>query len=1560
VSTTEETLADLVGLARRYVDQSARDIDISPATRRAVLTALGIDLSSAAAAQAELARLQREAQTPLPPLVVVTADMETSVRFKVPQKRFTFTIALEDGERLTGSFSGAEAKFPSMPAGYHRLTSEDGASAWIFCAPDQCYRPSFIDEGIRSFGIAAQVYSLGRDDDYGIGDLGHVFDLAQGCGSLGADLLGLSPLHALFPCDRSKVSPYSPSSRFFIDPIYIDPAVVAGARGPKVSAPGPAIVRRLVDFHAVWETKSRMLRDLWEAHKAEFCEDSAFRAFLAEQGDRLRLQACFDALSYHFAQQGLPSSNAWPAAYRDALSPEVKAFSAANSDEILYWSWLQWVADTQLHAAASQAMHAGMEIGLYRDLAVGADLYGSEAWSDPGAWCTDLSVGAPPDPLGPKGQDWGLPPLNPRRLIADGLATFRALVAANMRHAGAIRIDHAFQLQRLFVIPRGRPASEGAYLDYPFEAMLAVLRIESHRANCAVIAEDLGNGPKDFSARIMRDGIFSYRIVSFERTNDGSFVAPHAYPPHSLASINTHDLPTFAGWWRGLDIDLRECFGVYSAEEWRREKAGRKAERAAFLSALHDEHLTEAPEVPEPAARSAALRYLARTSSALAIVSLEDAGGELSQPNIPGLADGYPNWRRRLNQTIDTMLAPYGDLAKTAALLAQEGRGARRKQFEVAMQVPRATYRLQLNRDFTLQAAAAVVPKLKALGISHLYLSPITAATAGSTHGYDVINPSQINPELGGRDAFNQLIESVQQAGMGVIVDIVPNHMSASPENPWWASVLEMGPASPCAAFFDIDWHRHPDGKLVLPVLPKPCALMLESGEIKLHFEPESGRFVIEAGPKLPVAPRDYGDILRHCASRYEGATGQVLTDLARHGSRSDLAEICRRKPKIALAIDEALDAMAATQPDFVADLLNRQHWRAVYWRSGRSDINYRRFFEIDSLAGLRIESAEVFDAVHALTFDLVKQGLIQGLRIDHIDGLADPYLYLERLQRRVGPGFYVVVEKILGVDEVLPNWPAAGTTGYDALRILDGVFLDPRGDDEIDALYAEVDARSEDPHAMLISIKTQIVETSFAPELGKLVDLAQAARHKHTPCGDISRECLRVVLRDFIAHLRVYRTYFDGGSSRPEDLKLVEGTIARMRESGEQDPYAIECLIWLLLGTPDANSDKALHAEFRTRLQQLSGPVMAKAQEDTLFYRHHRLVVRNEVGGEPMAPTMTLAEFHAANARRRMHHPATLVATSTHDTKRGEDTRARLTALAQHPILIKELWQSWMHTALDLGYGDVEPADHFMAFQNVLGAWPLDPDDEPGGTNAYVFADRIGQFLTKALREGKLRSSWTAPRTDYEARLLKAVLAIASNSEFQRSTLQSRQLMNTHGMWISLSRTVLKCTVPGIPDFYQGCEGWDLSLVDPDNRRPVPFDIPMRAQGPLSQLIAAWPDGRVKCELTRRLLTLRASDPDLFAFGSYEPIQTEPHSPWILFRRCYEGDTLIVAVMRYFAADWEGPMLPPDAYEELATRIELPAMQNMLVDNSRFGGTASSWPEFSEGLPFCIMRSTR
>ncbi|KIZ33829.1 malto-oligosyltrehalose synthase, partial [Rhodopseudomonas palustris] len=863
--------------------------------------------------------------------------------------------------------------------------------------------------------------------------------------------------------------------------------------------------------------------------------------------------------------------------------------------------------------------------------------------------------------------------------------------------------------------------------------------------------------------------------------------------------------------------------------------------------------------------------------------------------------------------------------------------------------IPIATYRIQLTADFGFDQAAAIVPYLKALGISHFYASPFMKARKGSTHGYDIVDHTKFNPELGGEAGFERLSEALKQNDIGLILDFVPNHVGVHfDDNPWWLDVLEWGPASPHAESFDIDWDMLPyraRGGVLLPIIGSSYGRALESGEIDLRYDANEGSFSAwYFEHRLPIAPERYSEILRTIVKQADAAeqhAGQQILELAsrykglRHPNRSEApsfksalkaidggAEIIAR----GLAAYRAGDGRAA-QIQTLHNLLERQHYKLGHWRLASSEINYRRFFDINTLAGLRVEDAGTFEAIHLLVKRLIAEGKLQGLRLDHIDGLRDPVQYFQRLRRLVrdaqsnpqagaGQPFYTVIEKILGEHEALHRFSGVqGTTGYEWMNVITQVLVDGDGLRPLDEVWRQVSNTSPQFDPVLKEAKRRVLDTLLLSEFTVLTKLLARIAGGHYSTRDFSADTLRQAFELYVLHFPVYRTYLTAAGPTALDRSLIAQTIKKARAEWFGADEGIFDFLQDAL-TMDLNQPgRAAHGKPRVRrfalkVQQFTGPTMAKSLEDTAFYRYHRLLALNEVGGDPSANALSVGAFHQLMIKRAAEWPHGMTATATHDTKRGEDARTRLLALSELPGEWAGLVAKWKvlnapHLVVDGDMRAPSAAGEYMLYQALLGAWPLQPDPD--------FVERIQAFAIKAGREGKQETSWLNPNTAYEdgvRTFIARILDPAASAPFLDSLRGLQQRVSLLGALSSLSQITLKATLPGVPDFYQGTEFWDFSLVDPDNRRPVDFtaraEVLERLDDPdWSQLATDWTDGHVKLAWTRQLLKLRSEMREVFTDGDYRPLEvTGPHRDHIIaFARRHDRDAAIVVVGKCFAA---------------------------------------------------------
>ena len=895
--------------------------------------------------------------------------------------------------------------------------------------------------------------------------------------------------------------------------------------------------------------------------------------------------------------------------------------------------------------------------------------------------------------------------------------------------------------------------------------------------------------------------------------------------------------------------------------------------------------------------------------------------------------------------------------------------------------LPRATCRLQINSQFPFPAAAGLTDYFAALGVSHLYLSPVLRAAPGSLHGYDITAHDELNPEAGGEAGFAAFAAAANAADLRLIADVVPNHMCvAHHDNRWWWDVLENGPSSPHAAAFDIDW-RPPKEELahrvLLPVLGDQFGKVLENGDLRIAFD--NGSFYATFyGRPLPLGPRSWRRLLEPALRRLRETLDpesdlvleleSILTALTYLPPRAETSETRIRerhrekeviKRRLATLVEsheevqEAIEAILvrangqrgdARSFDLLERVLSDQAYRLCFWRVAADEINYRRFFDINELAAIRVEDPPVFDAVHRKLLELVREGHIHGFRIDHPDGLYDPERYFNDLQNAcrqalreggvTGPAlydrrpFYVVAEKILSGDERLrPRWSIEGTTGYGFLNLVNGVFVDTSRRQAFQRIYERFTGWNQRHEDLLYQTRKLILRVSLSSELTVLARRLDRLSEQHRFTRDFTLESQKDALREVIACFPIYRTYVDLDSRRPdaEDERHIRAAVAEAKRRNRAISESIYDFIEqiLLLDHPGGISEQQMvqRRQFVMRLQQFTGTVMAKSLEDTAFYRYFPLTSLNEVGGHPESFGAPLAEFHLRNATRLKEWPNAMLATSTHDTKRSEDVRARINVLSEIPGEWHQTLHSWaaMNQSAKVEInGRLAPDNNeeYLIYQTLLGFWPPGPLDADARREATA---RLASYLTKALREAKLHTSWVNPLEIYENavhQFIHTILEPAPGNVFPAAMGEFRDHILRAGLLNSLGQVLLKTAAPGVPDFYQGTELWDFSLVDPANRRPVDYELRralLAAQrrdeqhhgraALLETLAASLESGALKMHFTRTLLEARNADPDLFARGDYLPLRAAGprHHHVIAFARHRAETTAVALCGRFF-----------------------------------------------------------
>jgi (1->4)-alpha-D-glucan 1-alpha-D-glucosylmutase len=879
------------------------------------------------------------------------------------------------------------------------------------------------------------------------------------------------------------------------------------------------------------------------------------------------------------------------------------------------------------------------------------------------------------------------------------------------------------------------------------------------------------------------------------------------------------------------------------------------------------------------------------------------------------------------------------------------------------MRIPQATYRIQFTADFGFDSARKIVDYLADLGISDLYASPIFKARAGSTHGYDVVDPIQLNPELGEPEEFNALVEALQHQQMGWLQDIVPNHMAYDSANQWLMDILENGSASNYVNYFDIAWNSPFDGNqepILVPLLGNFYGECLENGEIQLRYD-QAGLSVNYYSLCIPLRLESYATFLTHNLGKLAKALGRKhpvfvrllgilyslksVPDLTGQ-QRLDQTEFVKgllwdlylENEDVQAFIDENIQTFNGEpgNPDsfnLLDGLLSEQFFRLAFWKVGAEEMNYRRFFTVNELISVKVEEIKVFNATHALIFKLVEEGKLTGLRIDHIDGLYNPTQYLKWLQEKVGDT-YITVEKILQPGEDLPPiWQIEGTSGYDYLNYVNSLFCQTANQAKFDQIYWSFTERRTAFEDLVVEKKHLILDKNLAGDLDNLAVLLKKISNRYRYGNDFTVNGLKRAIAEVLTRFPVYRTYTNEAGLLESDRAYIEQVIQAAKEHAPLLQHELDFIEKLLLLEYDSSlmpAEKEQWLYLVMRLQQYTGPLMAKGVEDTALYVYNRLISLNEVGGDPIHFGIASSEFHDFNRHRQMRWPHAMSATSTHDTKRGEDVRARLNVLSELPQEWQQQVQTWselnqIHKTKAKQATFPDRNDEYALYQTLIGAYPF---AQPGDITAdhESFVTRIKDYMLKSIREAKLYTTWLRNNPTYEDACLKFVETIlaSENNPFLQEFLPFQQRIAHYGVLNSLSQTLLKITSPGVPDFYQGTELWDFSLVDPDNRRPVDFSqrqtylqqikagIQTNILQLISELLASKADGRIKLFLIVQALKARTKYQHVFQQGDYQPLEVSGQfkDHVIAFARSHNNSTLITIAPRFLTQ-----VVQPDQY---------------------------------------------
>lgn len=1560
-------IATALGVDLQYVDGNGREHIVSDETLKCIVGALGFQIDERYQQHTLDSIIASRAEQLIEPVFANLEYAPITVPLNGIKSSNGVTWRLEGaGRSWTGESANSDTDassvfvtLPTLAPGYYRLhidTPDRKGDALIIQAPEKAYCPSDLDFG-TGWGVSIQLYELTDGNDWGVGDFTVLRELIDGVSRLGADAVGINPLHALFYTDHEKVSPYSPSSRLFRNPLYLDVSRVAGAsaceRLPRLWRSeyfkcllNVSRERKWINYRKVADRKHAALEQCFEGLQAIPNMLAEFDAWVAKQDKEAWQFAKFEALSEIWG----PDWRLWPTKYKNSrvdLPPELE-------NRARYHLYLQWQIERQLHGVQQLAKRRGMSVGLYQDLALGSDPAGAEVWAHNDAYMDGIHLGAPADALNPSGQDWGFQPMNPYQLRENEYRPFIHLLRRNMDYAGALRLDHILGLWRQFWIPEGKSATDGTYIHLPWKEMLAIVMLESQRQSCLIVGEDLGTVPIGLREQLMRSGILSYRLLYFESDSDGLPLSSEVYPGEALTAVSTHDLPQFGAWWNNQDMELRDKLHLWPNDE---SRAREMEERSRFRNALSAKFSqASSSATSDYGLTEAAYQHLAKTPCRLLMVQPDDLLGIEEPINVPGTTGAmYPNWSRHMMPPVRDLLADPRFL-RVVNVIHEVGRRAPSEHSDSPWV---ATYRFQLGTDFTLTALSKKLAYFADLGISHLYLSPILRSRSRSSHGYDLVDPTSIDPDLGGLRAFLKLCTESHSTGLSIMVDCVPNHMAADPDNRLWRSLLLWGRDSQYRDNFDVDWSAPQTcGKLILPILGKGINEVINSNELLLLLVGDYPHWRYFDN-EIPFSVSGMGALLRIWKSRTDDQSLlKKMEELLKLWRSSQTCSGRKRRikgwkllaawydfmraPKLVAVLTEFLNACSSDKST-IAYLAEQQSYWLCDWHRADWELNYRRFFDINGLVGVAQQRPEVFAQSHAFLMMLLSRKLIEGIRIDHVDGLQEPTDYLCRLNHiRDTTGLQasrIYVEKILASGESLPcDWDINGTTGYDYLNICTRLLLDRDGVKDMHSLWQIAAPDQSNFTQVLHDSKMLILDQNCGGDIDRVKRLFPKNRLNANFAS---------VLKSYIAALPVYRTYMvSNRSPNSRDEKYIHD--AMEKTIADEDHSAYDVLREVLL-----NPSEGFMQEVRERVQQISTTVAAKGLEDTALYRYMGVLAENDVGGDPVAPAISIDGFHQWISLRltKPHELGGMLTTSTHDTKRGEDSRARLIALTEFADQWEQVLSLIERDFAKNGYGMTHFSDRYLVYQTLLASWPPEYFQYSLSSDfLHDFKERIEGYVVKALREAKLRSSWRNPNSTYERSVLRFTNAFMDSDIFTERFIPFVGKVARIGALNSLVMLGLKLTLPGLPDLYQGCELWDLSLVDPDNRRPVDFDMryailrkiravnwKQRAREWFHDASLHWYDGYIKFGAMVRLLDLRKQEDSPLVNGDYTPILAvgSQSDSVFAFQRCAnERRVIVIAGLRWArrlmqeneirlaSADWSDTTceLPSGSWRDILT----------------------------------------
>lgn len=1633
-------LANLYGIYLDTQSEAAAEAGEATGIFVSTLQAAGVPITEPTEAGRLLQEAHKQQwRQPLDP-VLVRQEKEGGVSIPVrlavaDERQYHWTITEESSKEYQGSFRPWEMRVDStvlidgheygihyldlqicLPCGYHNLTirvsdqthNETIISQLLIIAPKHCYVPPGITGDNRVWGISIYLHAIRSKTNWGIGDFSDLKQLLKWAATQGAGTVHTAPLYSMQTGTSEASNPYAPSCRVRLNILYLDVEEIDDfSESEQVKSlcreagfqARLASLRHLdqIDYDEVFQIKKELFKKLWKHFSInhlnpETTRGKDFRHFQQQEGKTLYYFALFSSITDELDRSGHREEDLkhWPLELRDPFSEAVAEFARHHEDEIEYHQYLQWQAELQLAAIGRRSMELGLKVGLLREFPYSPGNSGFESWYYNRLQMQDASIvqGSFDDPLVDAAV--GLPFFLPHKLRENLYQPVIEGLRRTMCHAGALIVS---SMANYFQTPFSlNGKSQRAFVRYSFSDLVGILALESQRNRCLVIADSTINRlPEEQQRELQQRNIFSSTVFFQDRDAQGKWLEPADYPSNSVVSAAPPFLANMKGFWQGHDIAIKAREKLFQDNHAKEEAVlTRASDRAHFLISLDHAGLLPESYGLDPASVpkldsvliNAGQIFLARTPAKILLVAIHDFFDMEEHAEPPALTR-QPFWSTRFTDDLETLAANKAIGAVFNALCRIRGVGVIRPSAQVSerkerqgLRIPSSFYRLQLNKDFTFTHAAAIIPYLKGLGISHCYLSPLLMARPGSPHGYDIINHTIINPEIGNREDFELFINVLEQHKMALILDVVPNHMGIGSDNQWWMDVLENGELSRFTDFFDINWQpQQPDlsGRVLLPVLGDHYGKILESGQLTLFFDENRGCFYIHYyDHRFPVSPKSFPTILTHDLERLADRLGEqhngymelqnLISSFYNLSDRQEispgknqiyqrdkeinkrlLARLCREQQEIRQFVKENVilfngESGKPESYDLLHDLLEKQAYRLAFWRVAADEINYRRFFDINDLAGLRMEEEQVFHQTHTFIFDLIATGKVDGLRIDHPDGLYDPLQYFCRLQaaatadiqdqaylnqRSFSPNgkipLYVVAEKILADFEFLPEaWPVNGTTGYDFSNLLNGILLEARAEKPMTALYHQFVGKRCDPDELLYNSKKLIIRSSMAGELNVLASLLYRIARANRATRDFTFNRLRDDLIEVVACFPVYRTYISSEIIDKNDANFIEWAVAKARSGKQLDDLNTFDFIKtvLLLEDVTSNGDLSKWLDFVRKFQQYTGPVMAKGLEDTSFYIYNRLLSLNEVGGGLKRFGISVAAFHHTNQDRLRYWPHSMLNSSSHDSKRSEDVRGRINVLTEMVTDWKRQVFRWskLNRPLKTKLKEMlapDRNDEYAFYQNLLGVWPVAPLDE---ANCRDLTNRIKNAMVKACREAKIHTSWINPNHSYEDAIdhfVKGVLSVP-DSVFMKEFLAFQQGISWFGMLNSLSQAFLKLVVPGIPDVYQGCELWRFSMVDPDNRRPVDFQkrqdmlflmldrLKDRSEKALLQkeLLANLRDGRAKMYVIVQTLNIRNSWPDVFMQGSYLPLEvTGVKSRHICAFARKSGRRMIIAV---------------------------------------------------------------